>query len=251
MSTSARALPSPFVAVVGYTLRACLPLKRWFGVLLPCLGALLFGMLANVIDETPDEAFSAISENGLFGLVLPLTCLVIGDAVLGADLRAGTFQLTWLSPVSFANVALGRWLGGWLIALLTLVPALVLASAIAGVADEAAGPMALAGAAGSAAYVALFLMLGVLVKRSTVWALAIVLVGERLLGTELSGIAQLSPLWESQQTFAGLWDYGPDLERSGMPAGWAAVARLALITAVCLLVAVWRLAHMKPLAGDD
>ena len=30
-----RGLPSPFVAVVGYTLRACLPAKRWWGVLLP------------------------------------------------------------------------------------------------------------------------------------------------------------------------------------------------------------------------
>lgn len=249
----ARALPSPFVAIVGYTLRACLPLKRWFGVVLPCLGALLFGLLATAIDDAPEEAFSAVAENGLFGLILPLTCLVIGDAVLGADVRAGTFQLTWLSPASFTTIAAGRWFGGWMVALVTLVPALVLAAALAGVADSAAGPMALAGAAGSAAYVSLFLMLGVLVRRSVVWALGVVLLGERLLGASLSGVAQLSPLWEAQQTFAGLWDYGDvyDLERSGMPAGWSAVARLTLITVVCLLVTVWRLAHMKPLSGDD
>jgi hypothetical protein len=245
-------VPSPFVAIVGYTLRACLPLKRWFGVVLPCVGALLFGLMATVIDDSPEEAFSGVAQGGLFALILPLTCLVIGDAVLGADVRAGTFQLTWLSPVPFPTIALGRWLGGWLVALVTLVPALVLASAIAGVADGAAAPMALAGAAGSAAYIALFLMLGVLVKRSTVWALAVVLIGERLLGASLSGVAQLSPLWEAQQTFAGLWDdYGFDLERDGMPTGWAAVARLILITAVCLLVATWRLSHMRPLGGDD
>ena len=34
-SSSGGGLPSPFVAVVGYTLRACLPAKRWWGVLLP------------------------------------------------------------------------------------------------------------------------------------------------------------------------------------------------------------------------
>jgi len=246
-------LASPFVAIVGYTLRACLPLKRWFGVLLPCAGALLFGLLATVIDDSPEEAFSSVAANGLFGLILPLTCLVIGDAVLGADVRAGTFQLTWLSPTSFATIAVGRWLGGWLVALVTLVPALVLSTVMAGVADSAAGPMAVAGAAGSAAYVALFLMLGVLVRRSAVWSLGVVLLGERLLGANLTGIAQLSPLWEAQQTFAGLWDYGDywDLERSGMPAGWSAVVRLALVTAVCLLVTTWRLAHMSPHTGDD
>ena len=41
-----RPLSNPFVAVVGYTLRACLPARRWVGVLLPCAGALLFGWLA-------------------------------------------------------------------------------------------------------------------------------------------------------------------------------------------------------------
>ena len=54
-----------------------------------------------------------MAEQGLFGLVVPLTCLVIGDAVLGADLRAGTFAFTWLSPVRFHTIAIARWLGGW------------------------------------------------------------------------------------------------------------------------------------------
>ena len=109
--SEARALPRPFVAVVGYTRRACLPGKRWFGVLLPCLGALLFGWLTTVADTTTERAFGFVAEQGLFGLVLPLTCLVIGDAVMGADLRAGTFTFTWLSPVRFATIVVGRWLG--------------------------------------------------------------------------------------------------------------------------------------------
>ena len=78
---TARALPSPFVAVVGYTLRACLPAKRWWGVLLPCLGAVLFGWLATLADTSDERAFAFVAEQGLFGLVVPLTCLVIGDAV--------------------------------------------------------------------------------------------------------------------------------------------------------------------------
>jgi ABC-2 type transport system permease protein len=248
--SSGRSLPGPFVAVVGYTLRACLPLKRWLGVLLPCAGALLFGWLTQFDDRADVVAFADMAEGGLFRLILPLTCLVIGDAVLGADARAGTFSLTWLSPVPFRVIVAGRWLGGWLVALVTVVPAMALAALAAGVPD-AAGPIAIAAAAGSAAYIALFLLIGVVVRRSALWSLAIVLLGEWLLGTPLTGIALVSPLWESQQAFAGLWDGGSLILRSGMPSGGGAIVRLAVITLVTLVLAIWRVAHMRPLAGDD
>lgn len=247
---TARPLAPPFVAVVGYTLRACLPAKRWFGVLLPCVGALLFGWLTQLNRGSDARAFADVAEAGLFRLILPLTCLIIGDAVLGADVRSGTFPLTWLSPVRFGAIAVGRWLGGWLVALVTLVPALTLAPVIAGV-PEAAAPMVVAAVAGSGAYIALFLLVGVLVRRSALWSLAIVLIGEWLLGSQLTGIAQLSPLWEAQQTLAGLWDAGDLIARRGMPSGGASVVRLAIITTVCLLVATWRLGRMRPTGGDD
>jgi ABC-2 type transport system permease protein len=236
--------------MVDYTLRACLPAKRWWGVLLPCLGAVLFGWLATLADAHPHEVFGFVGEQGLFGLVLPLTCLVIGDAVLGADLRAGTFAFTWLSPVRFPAIVLARWLGGWLVALVTLVPALVLATVVAEV-PEGAGPMALAAAVGSAAYVALFVMIGTLARRSAVWSLAVVFLGERLLGGVLSGIAQISPMWETQQVYAGLADGGAELLRNGTPNGWSAVVRLVTIAVVALAVAGWRLGHLRPTAGDE
>ncbi len=244
-----RPLAPPFVAVVQYTLRACLPAKRWFGVLLPCVGAVLFGWLTVVYDSSDAEAFASVAEGGLFRLILPLTCLIIGDAVLGADVRSGTFTLTWLSPVHFGVIAAGRWLGGWLVALVTLVPAMALAPLIAGVPD-AALPMVAAATFGSAAYIALFVLIGVLVRRSALWSLAIVLIGEWLLGTNLTGIAQLSPLWEAQQTLAGLWDSGDLVGRRGLPSGGGAIVRLVIITVVCLLVATWRLSRMRPVGGD-
>jgi hypothetical protein len=234
---------------------------------LPCAGALLFGWLSASDSRSAEAAFDDVAEIGLFGLVLPLTCLVIGDAVLGADIRAGTFPLTWLSPVGFGTIVVGRWLGGWLVALVSLVPALVVATVIAGV-PEGAGPMAIAAATGSAAYIGLFVMLGAIVRRAAVWSLAVVFLGERLLGGVLSGIAQISPMWESQQVYAGLPERdGPSvlaevsgdfefvvsddaggflLLRDGTPNGWAAVVRLAVILAVTLIVAAWRIRHLKP-----
>ncbi len=80
--------------------------------------------------------------------------------------------------------------------------------------------MALATAVGSAAYIALFEMIGVLARRAAVWSLAVVFLGERLLGGVLSGIAQLSPLWLAQPGLRRLRrgrGRAPDAARRGAP----------------------------------
>jgi hypothetical protein len=227
-----------------YALRICVPPKRAALLALPCAGALLFGLLARTVNEpTPAGRFNTIS-GALFGLILPLACLVVGDAVLGAEIRTGTFGLTWLSPVRFSTIVLARWSAGWLVGAGALAPALALSAVIAGV-PEAVAPIALAAVAGTAAYLALFVFIGATFRRAAWWSLAIVLLGERLLGGALSGIAQVSPQWLSTMVYAGL---GPDahgLERAGIPIGGAAVGRLALLTVVFLLFAVRRIRRFR------
>lgn len=245
MSAAAeRALPGPFVAAFGYALRVCVPPKRAALLALPCVGALLFGLLAHTVGEpTPAARFTSIS-GALFGLILPLACLVVGDAVLGAEVRAGTFGLTWLSPVRFSTIVLARWSAGWLVAAGVLVPAMALSAVIAGV-PEAVGPIALATVAGTAAYLALFVLIGAAFRRAAWWSLAVVLLGERLLGGVLPGIAQFSPQWLATMVYAELGPHADALERAGMPTGGAAVGRLALLTAVFVLLAVWRIRRLR------
>ena len=123
---------SRFVAILVYTLRSCIPPKRWAAILLPCAGALLFGLLAYAIDDTAERAFANVAAEGIFGLVMPIAALVIGDAVLGAEMRSGTFQFTWLSPAPTWQIVLGRWLGGSIVALVTIAPSCALAAVIGG-----------------------------------------------------------------------------------------------------------------------
>ncbi|HXJ66146.1 MAG TPA: hypothetical protein VNN79_20480 [Actinomycetota bacterium] len=239
-----RALPRPLVAAFMYTLRICVPPRRAALLALPCAGALLFGLLAHTVNAaTPTEGFNTIS-GALFGLILPLASLVVGDAVLGAEIRTGTFGLTWLSPVRFSTIILARWSAGWLVAAGALVPAFALSAAIAGV-PAAITPMALAAVAGTAAYVALFVFIGATFRRAAWWSLAIVLLGERLLGGVLAGIAQLSPQWLARMVYAGLGPNAAGLERAGIPTGGAAVGRLALLTVVFILLAVRRIRRFK------
>jgi ABC-type transport system involved in multi-copper enzyme maturation permease subunit len=238
-------------AVLGYTLRACLPLRRWWLLALPCVGAVLFGLLARVSEDPPEQAFAQIAAYGLFALLIPIACLVIGDAVLGAEIRAGTFHFTWLSPAPVRTIVAGRWLGGWLVALVTLVPAVALSAVVAG-SPQSAGAMVVATAAASAAYLGLFVLVGCVARRAAVWSLAIVFLIERLLGAALTGIAQLSPTWESRAIFLGYLDDVPSrIVRHGIPEGGAAVVRLVIVTIVALLVAIWRLGHMRFAGATD
>jgi ABC-type transport system involved in multi-copper enzyme maturation permease subunit len=244
--------PRPrFVALLRYTLQSCLPPKRWAAIVLPCVGAVLFGLLSRAVHGTPDRAFANVAAEGIFGLVMPIAALVIGDSVLGAEVRAGTFHFTWLTPTPTWQIVLGRWLGGALVALVTITPACALAAVVAG-SPTSALPALVAAAAGSVSYVALFIAIGCITRRTAVWSLAIVFLVERLLGAALTGIAQLSPTWESRAVFVGLLDDPPNrLIRDGIPAGGWAVGRLVIVALVALLVANWRMRRMQLSGASD
>jgi ABC-type transport system involved in multi-copper enzyme maturation permease subunit len=244
---------SQFTAILVYTLQSCVPPRRWAALLLPCVGAVLFGLLARAVDNFPttDRAFANVAAEGIFALLMPIAALVVGDAVLGAEVRSGTFHFTWLSPVSIWQIVVGRWLGGSFVALVTIAPATALAAVVAG-APSTAGPAFVAAAVGSVTYVALFIAIGCITRRTAVWSLALVFLVERLLGAALTGIAQLSPTWESRAIFVGYLDDPPRrLIRAGIPQGDAAVVRLVIVTGVALLIANWRMAHMRMSGASD
>lgn len=249
MNRASSAVRSPVAAIVRYTLRACVP-ARWELLLLPLAGAVLFGLLSQMSDEAAVTGFARVGGSAIHSLILPITCLVVGDAILGAEVRSGVFAFTWLSPVSLWTIAAGRWLGGCMIAAALLAPGAVAAAVLAG-APSSAGPAAIAVVTGAAAYLALFLAIGATFKRPVVWSLALVILVERLLGAALSGIAQLSPGWLAQAVLVGLSDAGGELERSGIPHGWAAVGRLGLVALVAVAVAGRRLANLKPASAAD
>jgi hypothetical protein len=236
--------------IVGYVPRACLPAKRRIVLALPCGAAVLFGLVSRVFDGEPAARFADVLSVGLFGLCLPLGALVIGDAVLGAEVRSAVFGFTWLSPVPWWQIVVGRWLGGWAIAVATIVPAFALGAIVAG-APSAIAPLVFATSAGLAAHIALFVLIGCTTRRAAVWSLAIVLLVERLLGAVLTGIAQLSPTWMARAVYADLGPLADDLHRSGIPEGAGAIVRLVLLTAAFLAVATWRIGKLQLTGARD
>jgi hypothetical protein len=239
-----------FVALVAYSLKASVPPRRRLGLLVPCAAAILFGAIARTFGGDASHHFGEVAAAALFGLVLPVTTLVIGDAVLGAEIRRGSFTFTWLSPVPTWQVVVARWIGGSAIAAGSLALAFSISALVAGTPDSV-GPVALGAAFGAMAYVAVFMAIGSIAQRAAVWSLAFVFLVERLLGAALSGIAQISPSWEARSVFTGMAEVAESMERSGVPDGGAAVVRLLMITALGLAVAAWRLPRLRMVGSSD
>ncbi len=212
---------SRFVAILVYTLQSCFPPKRWVAVLLPCAGALLFGLLAHAVNDSAERAFANVAAEGIFGLVMPIAALVIGDC--RARRRGARRHVPLHVAVADADLAdRARSLAGRLVRRRSSPSRRRARSPRSSPArPRAPAPAFVAAAVGSVAYVAIFIAIGCLTRRTAVWSLAFVFLVERLLGAALTGIAQLSPTWESRAIFVGYLDDPPSrLVRDGIPAGW-------------------------------
>ncbi len=242
---------SPFMAILGYTLRSCFPRKRWMAVLVPCAGALLFGLLSYAISDNAERAFARVGRRRHLRARGPdrrARHRRLGARGRGA-IRHVPLHLALADPAW--QIVVGRWLAGSFVALVTIAPAAAIAALIAG-SPESAGPAFLAAAVGGAAYVAVFIAIASLTRRTAVWSLAFVFLVERLLGQALTGIAQLSPTWESRAIFLGeLKDVPSSVVREGIPQGGAAIVRLTIVTIVVLAIAVWRIGHMRWAGASD
>ncbi len=241
---------SPLPALIVYALRTCLPPKRRVALLIPCIAAVVFGLVVRGLDGDPAHAFARVAALALFGLVLPVSTLIVGDAVLGAEIRRGSFTFTWLSPVPSWQVVAARWIAGTAIAGVGLAASFALSAVVAGV-PSSAGPVAVAALAGAATYIGVFMAIGSIANRAAVWSLAFVFLVERLLGAALSGIAQLSPSWEARASFVGLAHAQASLHRTGIPHGSAALLRLTLVTIVALASTAYRLPHLRVAGSSD
>lgn len=239
-----------FTALVLYSLKAAVPPKRRIALLVPCGAAILFGAISRGFGGDASHHFGDVATVGLFGLVLPVTTLVVGDAVLGAEIRRGSFTFTWLSPVPTWHVVVARWIGGTVVAAGALGLSFAISALVADTPDSV-GPVVLAGAFGAMAYVAVFMAIGSIAQRAAVWSLAYVFLVERLLGAALTGIAQLSPSWEARSAFVGMAEVAESLHIDGIPEGASALVRLVILSAVGLGVAAWRLPRLKMVGSSD
>ena len=233
--------------VASITLRATMGRRRALVFAIPPVILVLVSVLLKAAN--PPHADWQSHVLGGFGLavVLPLTALIIGTSVLGAEIDDGSVVHLLATPVPRSTVVLTKFaVGAGLTVVFVAVPEL-LAGLIAtgGVTRLAMGVFAGA-LVGSVVYNAVFVMISVLTTRAIAVGLLYLLVWESLLSNVVGGVRVLSV---EQYSLGVANSIARDTNLDAHLGLAAAVILGALVTAAALGLAIRRLAAFS-LKGD-
>jgi ABC-2 type transport system permease protein len=177
--------------VAAITLRAALGRRRAFLLAIPPAILVLVTLALKASHPVAPWPGRILGDFG-FTVVLPLTALVIGSSVLGAEIDDGSIVHLLATPVRRSSVILTK----FCIAALLTMAFVAVPELIAGIIAAGAGKLAfglfVGALAGSVIYNALFVMLSVLTTRAIAVGLLYVLIWEAVLGNFVSGARLLS-----------------------------------------------------------
>ena len=229
--------------VAALTLRATMGRKRAFLFAIPPLVLVLVTVALKLAH--PEQASWPVDILGVFGLtvVLPLTALIIGTSVLGAEIDDGSIVHLLATPVSRAVVIGAKYAVAVLLTMIfAAVPELVAGLIATGGPTKLALGVFAGALAGSVMYNAIFVMLSAVTTRAIAWGLLYVLIWEGVLGNLVAG-ARLLSVGQYSLGIADSIAHDPGLNAAlGLP---TAVILGALVTAAALVVAVRRLASFS------
>jgi len=178
--------------VLRITLRATLGRRRALVFMLVPLVLLLITVVLKAVAVSPVWPAEFL---GVFGLsvVLPLTALIIGTSVLGAEIDDGSIVHLLATPVSRTCVVLSKFTAAVALTIVFgAIPEFIAAAIATGFAAKLTLGLLAGALVASVAYNALFVMLSVLTTRAIAVGLLYLLVWEGLLGNLVGGVRVLS-----------------------------------------------------------
>jgi ABC-2 type transport system ATP-binding protein len=178
--------------VLRITLQATLGRKRALVFLLVPLVLILITVALKVVAKSPVWPAEFLGVFG-FSVVLPLTALIIGTSVVGAEIDDGSIIHLLATPVNRLSVVISKFTAAVLLTIIFGAIPLYLAAAIAkGPADRLAVGLLAGAMVAAVAYNAIFVMLSLLTTRAMAVGLLYLLVWEGLLGNLIGGVRVLS-----------------------------------------------------------
>jgi ABC-2 type transport system permease protein len=233
--------------IVSITLRATMGRKRALLFAIPPAILLLVTVLIKL--GHPHDPSWPSQVLGVFGftVVLPLTALIIGTSVLGAEVDEGSIVHLLATPVPRSVVIWSKYaVAVVLTAGFVAVPELLAGLIATGGLTKLAAGLFIGALAGSVMYNTIFVMISVLTTRAIACGLAYVLVWEGLLGNFVSGARLLSVGQYSLGVANGIARNAT--LNAGLSLGTSAVMGV-IVTAAALAVAVRALSSFS-LKGD-
>ncbi len=231
--------PGAFLALYRLVLRHQITKGRLilFAAVL-AISVALGWVLGRGSDNLIQDSTDLVSLFGL-GLVLPVVALVLGSAALGNWVEDETLVYVWLRPVKRSMIALAATLAAATVAIPVTVAAMTTMAALASKGDSGViAGAAIATALGGLAYTALFVLVGLVVKRALVAGLVYVFIWEFFVARAGAGAARLSI---NSYAASLLSDFsGIDIRLADRAPATSYIVLVA-ITAVGVLLTTWRL----------
>jgi len=182
-------------------------------------------------------AYTDLVEGYCLAILTPVVALVLAAGALGDPAEDRTLVYLWLKPVA-------RWkmTSAALLATLTgAVPLAVISSVVTAVVAGSVPRLPLGAAVASTvavtAYAALFLGLGLRVRRALAWGLAYVLIWEGAVAHTARGAARVSVQVQARSLLAAICDHAPP--RNAVATSTAIIVPLVVIAAALWITTRW------------
>ena len=213
-----------------------------FLALLASVG-LVVGLAIGVGDvfDRLDAGTNLINAFGL-SLYAPVATLVLASAALSDPVDDGTMVYLWLRPMGRWKIGLGALLATWTVTLpLVLVPMVGMAVLSGGGPSLVRGTL-LAGSLAVVAYGALFVLLGLWVRRALIWGLAYILLWEGFVAIAGDNAQRLAIRSYTRSLLSDAT--GVDLFLADISVSASVIVPL-VVAAVAFALTAWRLRKME------
>jgi ABC-2 type transport system permease protein len=203
------------------------------GIVPVLLGLVLRGEEAGQFDA----AYSSIVEAYGLGLLVPVVSLVFASAALGDLAEDRTLVYLWLKPVARWRLTAAAMGAALVVALPMAIVPLAVAVSVSGAGVELVRGTVAACALAVVAYCALFLGLGLRVRRALMWGFAYVLIWEGAVARTARGAARLSINVHARSVAARIADH--ELPRNATAMVTAVVVPLVITVLAVLVTTRW------------
>ncbi len=180
-----------FLSLLRLFLRMLATRGRLLVLGLLALGMIGLAFVTGAADEPQLQTWRLFSLYALGGLV-PVASLVMGSSAFGDLVDDRTLVHLWLRPVSRPLLFMASWAATLILVIPFAVGAPIVALMVAGMPMKAVTVGATSALLGSCAYSAVFLALGLRVRRALAWGLAYILIWEGAVANAGAGLAKLA-----------------------------------------------------------
>ncbi len=160
------------------------------------LAALTLGMIPLAVytgnRDLPELETWRLFQSYALGGIVPVSALVLGSSAFGDLIDDSTLVHLWLRPANRWGIVGAAWTAVVVVCAPFAIGGSVLALAVAGMPGGAIAAGALSSGLGVLAYGAVFLALGLRVRRALAWGLAYILIWEGVLANIGSGLARIA-----------------------------------------------------------